>query len=348
MTKPLLSICIPTYNRAQLLKQAVESVLRQIDESIIDEIEVIISDNASTDETYSIVQQIKDQSKAIIKYYLNKKNVGAESNFLLAVERASGQYACLLGSDDLLADGVLLRLVREIKKSDGIDIYYGEKEDFYLSPDQPMRYRPIMRYPQETIFDFKKKNTLDEYFKVNKRLIAYCNFISNVVFNRARWLQVRDKDKFIGTEYVHVYVFQSILWGEKPGVMKYLPWPMVKRRWGNDGPIDPGKRLRQDVSMFHMIANEVFTDKKYVHLIDDLVIRNDGFSWAVRLKINNPKRYLFKLLPFLFNIYSNHLLFWFKLVPLVFIPNYLLRFMRGLYRKQVKGEPLGMKELMVS
>jgi len=54
--KPLVSIIIPTYNRANYLEKAIESVLKQTYENI----EIIVSDNASTDNTMEVMQKYKD------------------------------------------------------------------------------------------------------------------------------------------------------------------------------------------------------------------------------------------------------------------------------------------------
>lgn len=353
--RPLLSICIPTFNRAQLLKEALKSILAQIDPVSADQVEIVISDNASTDETAAVVDQIRGGSGWPIKYFKNEQNFGFDANCLLAAERASGQYLWLFGSDDLLAAGALRNVIQELKGPDQADLYLGEKEDFYSVPEKPMRFRRIMKYPNGMVFDFKLKKRVDDYFRTNKKLIAYCNYLSNIVFSRNRWLLVKDKENFIGTGYVHVYVFQSMLWGNEPGVMKYLPVPLVKRRWGTDGPPELAgdeelskseARMKMDVQMFRRIASKVFADKKYIWLIDDLVIRNDGFSWAVRLKLHDRKRFIEEALPFLFRSYWNHPLFWLKIVPLVFLPNLLLMFMRGSYRKLIKGEPINLNEML--
>lgn len=78
--RPLLSICIPTYNRAQLLKETLESVLVQVDRTNIDKVEIIIADNASTDETDAVMAEIKKNAKPAIKYLKNEKNVGLDGN----------------------------------------------------------------------------------------------------------------------------------------------------------------------------------------------------------------------------------------------------------------------------
>jgi abequosyltransferase len=160
-----LSICIPTYNRAALIKEAIESILAQINEENKGQVEIVISDNASTDGTRVMVEQLKSSTQAAIRYFCNDRNFGPDRNYLLSVERAVGRYACILGSDDLLAENALALIIQEIGKNEGVGLFYCEKEDFYLTPDKPMRYRRIMNYPGPLVFDFQDPRPVDEYFR---------------------------------------------------------------------------------------------------------------------------------------------------------------------------------------
>ena len=87
-----LSVCIPTYNRARRVEQAVRSVLA----SDRDDIEVVVSDNASTDDTLERLAAIDDPR---LRVQPNPENFGPLRNFLLALSRAEGEY-CLLHSDE--------------------------------------------------------------------------------------------------------------------------------------------------------------------------------------------------------------------------------------------------------
>lgn len=345
MSQVILSICIPTYNRAALLKEALESILPQIGEDLRDQVEIVVSDNASTDGTGQLVAERQKNSGRKIKYYRNPANLGFDANVLKVVEQASGEFCWIFGDDDLMAAGALGTVVRELASADGIDLFLGEKRDFLLTPDRPMRFRRIMDFPAGRVFDFRTARGTDEYFRANRKLIAYCNFLSNLVFRRGKWEQVAAKEDYVGSKYVHLYVFQSLLWGGRPGVLKYLPAVLVERRWGNDASYDAAARLAEDVRTYHRIAAAAFSDRRRAWQIDDLVIRNDVFSWAVRLKIKDPGRFRRETLPFLFRAYRGHPLFWFKLAPLALVPGFLLRLMRGAYRRQVKGEPIGLSEL---
>ena len=93
--KPLVSICIPTYNRAQFIEKAIESALNQTYSNI----EVIVVDNASTDNTKSDLNKYTDPR---LKYVKNKHNIGMFANFNRCLELANGEYIQLLHSDDYI------------------------------------------------------------------------------------------------------------------------------------------------------------------------------------------------------------------------------------------------------
>jgi glycosyltransferase involved in cell wall biosynthesis len=77
---PLLSICIPTYNREKYLQECLESIVHQEGFNIND-IEIVISDNASQDGTTKLVESFK-QKYPNIQYFRNAENIGAIRNVL--------------------------------------------------------------------------------------------------------------------------------------------------------------------------------------------------------------------------------------------------------------------------
>jgi glycosyltransferase involved in cell wall biosynthesis len=95
---PLVSVGIPTYNRASTLVKSIESVLTQTYKNI----EIIISDNASTDETKSICEKFCNLDQRII-YIRQKTNLGAANNFNVVLETAKGEYFMWLGDDDWIS-----------------------------------------------------------------------------------------------------------------------------------------------------------------------------------------------------------------------------------------------------
>ncbi|MBI5418627.1 MAG: glycosyltransferase family 2 protein [Deltaproteobacteria bacterium] len=103
---PKVSVCIPTYNYAHYLPDAVGSVLAQT----FPDYELVVVDNCSTDKTPDIVRKYID-SGAKIRYYRNERNVGQTGNFNLCLKYAAGDYIKILCADDLLEPACLEKLV---------------------------------------------------------------------------------------------------------------------------------------------------------------------------------------------------------------------------------------------
>ena len=108
-TTPLVSVCIPVYNCRSYIRQAIDSVLCQT----FRDFELVILDNASTDGTLEIIAQYTD---ARIRLIRNRKNLGLEANWNLALQAARGQYVKLLPADDFLYPDCLKQQVEILER----------------------------------------------------------------------------------------------------------------------------------------------------------------------------------------------------------------------------------------
>jgi glycosyltransferase involved in cell wall biosynthesis len=97
LIQPLVSICIPTFNRAQKLARAVENAIGQDYENL----EIIVSDNASSDQTRQLIAEYMQQDPRI-RYVRKDSNEGLVSNFNDSIRLASGAYRMWLADDDWL------------------------------------------------------------------------------------------------------------------------------------------------------------------------------------------------------------------------------------------------------
>ncbi|MFC2426221.1 MAG: glycosyltransferase family 2 protein [Capnocytophaga leadbetteri] len=114
----ILSICIPTYNRAAILDgalEAIEKALRQIDSS---EIELVISDNCSPDNTKEVVQKYKEKGLPISTYIRNEENLGIIGNIKQCFKLAKGKYVWVLGDDDYIRQDTLKIILDKIQNKD--------------------------------------------------------------------------------------------------------------------------------------------------------------------------------------------------------------------------------------
>jgi glycosyltransferase involved in cell wall biosynthesis len=101
MTSPLVTIGIPTYNRADAyLRQTLESALAQTYPNL----EIIVSDNCSTDDTKALVEGYSDPR---VRYFRQERNIAPNDNFNFALTMAKGEYFLMLHDDDM-ADGDLI------------------------------------------------------------------------------------------------------------------------------------------------------------------------------------------------------------------------------------------------
>jgi len=90
---PLVSVIVPTYNRASMLVRAIDSVLSQTFKNL----EVLIVDDASTDNTGSIIEQLSDSR---IRYLRHKTNRGGSAARNTGIQAATGKYIAFLDDDD--------------------------------------------------------------------------------------------------------------------------------------------------------------------------------------------------------------------------------------------------------
>lgn len=96
MEQPLVSIGVPTFNRPQLLRRALELLVGQTYRNI----EIIVSDNASPDDqTKKVVEEFAN-GDGRIKYFRQPENIGAANNFLFVLEKAAGDYFMWAADDD--------------------------------------------------------------------------------------------------------------------------------------------------------------------------------------------------------------------------------------------------------
>ncbi|PWM86689.1 MAG: glycosyltransferase family 2 protein, partial [Coprobacillus sp.] len=97
---PILSICLPTYNRSKVIERQVKDIIAQTAE-IEDDIEVLLSDNASTDDTRILIEPLCFPNSKI-KYYRQKTNLGGEGNFLFLAKKSTAKYYWCIGDDDII------------------------------------------------------------------------------------------------------------------------------------------------------------------------------------------------------------------------------------------------------
>jgi len=117
MNKPILSICIPTYNRSKYLKECLNSIVNQFSNRYIYEnLEIIISDNHSMDHTEEL-SNIYIKKYNNIRYFKNKKNLGGDKNILKSASYAKGEYVWFFADDDIQEKNSIKQVLGIIKNN---------------------------------------------------------------------------------------------------------------------------------------------------------------------------------------------------------------------------------------
>lgn len=153
MKFPLVSVIIPTWNRAHMLKTALNSVFSQDYPNI----EVIVVDDGSTDDVRDALSPYPD---VLFSFLLN--HAGQCSTRNLGLDRAHGKYIQLLDSDDALSPGVIKRHVEFLEAHSNVDLVYGDlvKTNTHVleNPDikQDPNFRPDVRKGTPIDFDMKE------------------------------------------------------------------------------------------------------------------------------------------------------------------------------------------------
>lgn len=115
--KPRLTISIPTYNRSNYLGDTLQQLHSELANFNPGEVEVIVSDNASPDNTEKIVSDAI-KSGLVIRYIRNSENIGSDANIAQCFNQANGNYVLILGDDDLFVDGSLNWLMGKLASSE--------------------------------------------------------------------------------------------------------------------------------------------------------------------------------------------------------------------------------------
>lgn len=94
--KPLISVCIPTYNRSAVLSRTLDNLTQQS----LDNIEIVVSDNCSSDDTWNILNNYRNLYPENIKIYKNQENYGANYNIIKCLELGNAEFKVLCSDED--------------------------------------------------------------------------------------------------------------------------------------------------------------------------------------------------------------------------------------------------------
>ncbi|HIW80358.1 MAG TPA: glycosyltransferase [Candidatus Acetatifactor stercoripullorum] len=192
-----LTIAIPTYNRCDLLHRTLESVMTQWSDCI----EVIVSDNASTDGTEAMMEAYSQEKK--VRYFRNPENLGMDKNFLKCLQLARGEYIHLLSDDDILLPGAVAKILSliESERPNYINLNsFTYSTDLY-NPNE--KKNPRINVKEDIVT--KDKKTYMELIGV------YITYISATIIRKSDFLKIQKPERYFGTYFLHAHLVLEIL-----------------------------------------------------------------------------------------------------------------------------------------
>lgn len=213
MTK--LSICIATYNRADIIGQTLDSIISQVREGV----EIVVADGASTDTTPDLMRQYQSRCTQLRYYRLPVKG-GVDRDYCHAVSFARGDYCWLLTDDDVLKPGAIDTILALLPRKYSLIVANAEIWDRSLVKRQEHKR---LHLDADTFYEPSARELL--FIEA----ASYLSFIGGVIIDRALWNE-RIKEPYIGTEFIHVgVIFQKDL----PHGAFALAEPYIMIRSGN-------------------------------------------------------------------------------------------------------------------
>lgn len=160
-SNPLVTVYIPTFNRVELLKRAVESVRQQTHQNL----EIIIVDDCSNDSTHEYLKKIAKQDSRI-RFFIKEKNSGACVSRNIAIENAKGEFITGLDDDDYFSKD---RVKKFLEKANLLNKYEFLFDNFYLKNNGELK---------KIKFDFLKPRI------VNFNDLLMGNYVGNQIFTK--------------------------------------------------------------------------------------------------------------------------------------------------------------------
>jgi abequosyltransferase len=267
-----LSVCIPTYNFGQFIADAITSILEQ---DGAEDIELIILDGASTDNTSEVIERLRKKYKQI-SYHREGKKGGIDVDIAKVVALAKSEYCWLFSADDVMRAGALRLILSEI--AGGHDVYLGPYYECAFDL-KPIREWPLLNSKHDRLFDLSCGKDRIEYFVRAENTVAFFSFMSGLIIKKSTWDSGNDFSDFVGSYYAHAARLFSI--AQNGLTIKYIATPLVDRRGENDSFVDRGivNRFRITVDGYNRLADAYFGHESVEAFHIRRAIRSDlGFA----------------------------------------------------------------------
>jgi len=232
MSNTLLSIAIPTVNRKLFLELTLNEFLPQIRRNFR-EVELVISNNASEDDTDLYISNLIDQHK-FLKYYRSDERLSLFESFSKVAEKASGKFIILWGDDDIPSPFFVETILEVLKKNDDVGLIHFNRLIGYNNGLDMRGLKIFKRTFRESV------SIYDSLADFTENHLYESTFMSTVVFQKEDWIRglSYNTQSHYGFEFLG-----TIYFGMNGKKCIYLHYPLciqrkpLSRTWSSDWPL---------------------------------------------------------------------------------------------------------------
>jgi abequosyltransferase len=313
-SSPLLSISIPTYNRMKYLERLL-TILYDEQSANDPRVELIVSDNVSTDGTRAVVEDFIRRGMKL-RYVCNEINRGGDDNFCRCYSRMRGKYVWIVGDDDVIAPGALQKILSLLEASE-YDLLFLAPYQFPAAGDQ---FLPRRRLKPDVLKVTTSSLRLVDLIDTYSDFI----FITAVIINKERANIQVDLASYVDGNIVQMAWILSVLKNLRRGMFVDAQWVGMgtfNAAGDYDGSHFYGSRFKKalncwlepDSPLAKKLTNNHLTMWAFVWL---------EWKWhstsKVKIAVADAHR---NLLP----VYGRNPRYWLCVYPLIVLPEFLAR-----------------------
>lgn len=281
-----ISICIPTYNRAAELEVLFESIKNSGEVSgVIDEFEIIVSDNSSTDGTAEVINQYRNYFPHF-KSHVFDENLGPDANYLKVIDMATSEFVWLMGSDDAVSlDG--LNDILAVINSDPADLYLMD----ILKCDKNLNI-----FSSHSWFASKDCRTYNlhedsERIRLFDQAIPFWGllfgYLSAIIFRKDKWVSEGYDEQYSNSLYSFLYPIMKMI--SRGSIFRHISSNVILNRGDNDSMLADVvqdrmfKRLSHDIFWYEHFGS-FFANPNVKLAYFKLAARNFHFYYVLKLR----------------------------------------------------------------
>lgn len=312
---PLITLGLPVYNGEFCIGITLESIVYALN-NLMDktQIEILVSDNNSTDKTSKVVGEFIEDGYGI-KYYCNETNIGYDGNIDAIVKKANGKYVWFLGCGEKVKIDSLSRLIEKLNN----DIEYTNillDFDIYDERKNTITDKRVFNFENDILLEGKNNFEYDKYGPA----------VSSNIINTGMWLKVITKP-FVVDGWCHIERILNMITLDENSKTLLLTYPyFTLYREKNGWWTKPNSYLllllllhiKVIKSMLNMGYDKDVVDKlqhkQSRFALISAVVQSKGYGLKISKKLFND----------LFKLFKYDYFFWLFVLPLLLLPNKLM------------------------